>query len=203
MIDLDLELTDREKAIVAIAAAAGVVVGLWAGLWMLPAEALAVPTHESESGGTTTTSPAFYPVPSTFFGVTLLVPAAAIWFAYVKTRDDDEIDDVQEDDEIAEPTPAEPTPATDGGTALEDSTQYYPSMFRAVDSELDRYRERLHDLEINGETAIEQAHAEACREEVQNLEQMRNELLAKSIQMRAVESIDTDQIIDELEEDLT
>ena len=106
-------LTERELAIIALALAGGFVVGLWAGLWMLPAEALDVPTHERDSGGQTTYSPAFYPVPTSYFTATLLVPLAAAWYAHVKTRDDP--------NEL-EAEAIEAAAATDGGTDRKEAT---------------------------------------------------------------------------------
>ncbi|MEY7852163.1 hypothetical protein AB7C87_23515 [Natrarchaeobius sp. A-rgal3] len=81
------DFSEREKAIVACTLAAGFVMGMWAGLWMLPVEALDVPVHESQQNGHTTTSPAFYPVPSVFFGVTIGLPLVAVGYGYLKTRD--------------------------------------------------------------------------------------------------------------------
>ncbi|QSX00893.1 hypothetical protein [Haloterrigena alkaliphila] len=109
-----IRLTDREKAIAACSLAGGLVVGLWAGLWMFPAEALAVPMDVTERYGETVESPAFYPVPSTYFAVTIGAPLAAIWFSYVRTRGDRD-DDLEADQEERDG----PAPATDGGQLLE------------------------------------------------------------------------------------
>lgn len=75
--------TDREKAIVAWALAVGIVVGLWAGLFMLPAEALDVPTDQRETSyGETVERAVYLPVPRIFFAVTVTAPVLAGWYSY-------------------------------------------------------------------------------------------------------------------------
>jgi len=83
-----MRLTDREKVIGACALAVGLVVGLWAGLWLLPAEALNVPTNVQETPTGTVERAVYLPVPKSFFGVTISVPAVAAWYSYVRLRDD-------------------------------------------------------------------------------------------------------------------
>ncbi|MCU4741149.1 hypothetical protein [Natronoglomus mannanivorans] len=93
-----IDLTDREYAIVALALAGGFVCGLWAGLFLMPAEALDVPTTETDVGnGEVSERVAFYPLPRVFVVMSILVPAAALWFARIRTRGDpEETDDAFE-----------------------------------------------------------------------------------------------------------
>ncbi|OIB57432.1 hypothetical protein [Natrialba sp. SSL1] len=96
---MTIELTDREKSILACALAIGLVMGLWAGLHLLPAEALDVPTEERETATGTTERAAYLPVPRIFFAITVLAPTAAVWYSYNRLRDQPEgatDEDVQE-----------------------------------------------------------------------------------------------------------
>ena len=92
VVGVTISLTDREQAILAIALAAGLVVGLWAGLFMLPVEALNVPTEERSVGtnGETTERALFLPVPRSYFLVTISAPIVAVWYSYGRLRDDPE-----------------------------------------------------------------------------------------------------------------
>ncbi|MCU4743382.1 hypothetical protein [Natronoglomus mannanivorans] len=89
-----IDLSDRDLAIVAIALAGGFVCGLWAGLFLMPAEALDVPTTETDVGnGEVSERVAFYPLPRAFVALSIIVPTAALWFARVRTRDEPETDE--------------------------------------------------------------------------------------------------------------
>ncbi|MFC7232170.1 hypothetical protein ACFQMM_13700 [Saliphagus sp. GCM10025308] len=92
VVEVTIDFTDRERAILAMALAGGLVVGLWAGLFMLPAEALNVPTEERSTGpaGETTERALFLPVPRSYFLVTLTAPVVAVWYSYGRLREDPE-----------------------------------------------------------------------------------------------------------------
>ena len=79
--------SDREKAVIACALAVGIVVGLWAGLSLLPPEALDVPTDEQTTPNGTVERTVYLPVPRSFFGVTIIVPAIAAWYSYTRLRE--------------------------------------------------------------------------------------------------------------------
>ncbi|WP_276254786.1 hypothetical protein [Halomontanus rarus] len=89
-----IDLTDREHALVAIAIAAGFVGGLWAGLFLMPAEALNVPTTETEmDNGEVSERVAFYPLPRVFVVLSIIIPAIAILYARGRTRGESEEND--------------------------------------------------------------------------------------------------------------
>ncbi|MCU4750963.1 hypothetical protein OB919_03025 [Halobacteria archaeon AArc-curdl1] len=92
VVEVTITLSDRERAILAIALAVGLIVGLWAGLFMLPAEALNVPTEEQSVGasGETTERALFLPVPRSYFLVTITAPIVAVWYSYGRLRADSE-----------------------------------------------------------------------------------------------------------------
>ncbi|WP_276255606.1 hypothetical protein [Halomontanus rarus] len=93
-----IDLGDRERALVAIATAVGFVGGLWAGLFLMPAEALNVPTTETDVGnGEVSERVAFYPLPRSFIVASIIVPAIAILYARGRARGEpDKTDDAFE-----------------------------------------------------------------------------------------------------------
>ncbi|UTF52821.1 hypothetical protein [Natronosalvus rutilus] len=105
---MTIDLTNRERAIFAMTFAVGLVVGLWAGLFMLPAEALNVPTEERSTGpgGETAERALFLPVPRSYFFVTITAPIVAAWYSYGRLREETE----ESTDEDAHET------IVDGGT---------------------------------------------------------------------------------------
>ena len=107
----------RTRSVVAIGLAFGFVVGLWAGVLILPAEALDVPTSERTApGGETNERVAFYPIGQGHFLLTVTAIVAAAWYASTRWERDDRRADVLEDESGERPT------ATDGGDELEEAT---------------------------------------------------------------------------------
>ena len=98
-----IEVTDREKAIAAITTAVAFVIGVWVGIWLVPAEALSVPTNTYYQSGEVVTNAVIAPVPRHLPIVSVLAIGAAVYYSWTVLRPD----------ESTEQPPAET--ATDGG----------------------------------------------------------------------------------------
>ena len=92
-----IELSDREKACLVVSGGLAFSLGMWVGIWLLPSEALSVPTT-TEHGDTFA---AYTPVPNFLPVFSLAVTGISLFFAYAVI--------VESADEPAA------TPATDGG----------------------------------------------------------------------------------------
>lgn len=99
-----IDLSDREIAIGVTVGAVAFVAGTWAGIWMLPAEALSVPTETQYSGTQTVTQAAYTPVPRFLPGLSILVVAGAVYYSWTRLASDDDPETAQDAE-----------PATDGG----------------------------------------------------------------------------------------
>jgi len=82
--------TEREVIIAAWSAAIALSIGMWVGLWTVPAKALAVPTTAGEYG----VSVAYRPLTLTYVVVPLLALGAA-WYVTRGVQEDD-VDVVEE-----------------------------------------------------------------------------------------------------------
>ncbi|WP_018258881.1 hypothetical protein [Halomicrobium katesii] len=92
---IEITLTDREKSIVAVTAAASFVIGFWAGLWSVPVQALDIPIKTAFENGETVYTAAYRPVPTSLPYVTIFVPLLAIAYVYRDRLLDEEPDSTE------------------------------------------------------------------------------------------------------------
>ena len=97
---IELTLTEREKSLVVVTAAITFVIGFWAGLWSVPAQALDVPMTASREAGETIYSLAYRPVPTSLPVVSVVLPAIATLYLYRDklVEDSTEVTEVPADD---------------------------------------------------------------------------------------------------------
>lgn len=72
-----MQLSDREKALIAVTAAAALVAGMWVGVTMMPVEALDVPTTTEYVEPTAV----YTPVPNHLPLLSIIVFSIAAWYA--------------------------------------------------------------------------------------------------------------------------
>jgi|GEM_PF-1066798 len=82
---LRLSFTERERAIIALVFAGGLVTGLWMGTLLVPSEALDVPMTTAEMSGDEYVEPAYLPITGVHVFLTFITPAIAIYYGYVVT----------------------------------------------------------------------------------------------------------------------
>ena len=76
-----MNLTVREKQLVALALAVGLSVGMWVGLWTVPTKALTVPLEPSQVADAPP-NPSYYPVSTAYFLGPFAVLGIAGWWIW-------------------------------------------------------------------------------------------------------------------------
>ncbi len=87
--------TSRERVLLLLAVPTAFLLGIWAGIWMVPPEAFApsFTTTETSARGAEVTTAAFRPVPTYLPVLSLLVVGFSAFFAYRAYRLDEKCRD--------------------------------------------------------------------------------------------------------------